>query len=181
MLFDSNGNGDDGDRDPRLSRSETEILFARALSEWDKKNAAIGDTIPVGWFYELLGVMPPSAANSFERAEACRANFMLLFHGDNGFRRYVLENRKRYLKSNYAGGYEVLAPDKQTNFAQKQRRGDINKALRDELAVLSNVDMELLSSHDRKVNADAVAHNVALAKILHRRRPGFDDNSKKKK
>ena len=100
-------------------------------------------------------------------------SFMMLFHGQSGFRTYLLKHRLRYLKANYANGYEVLAPEEQTGFAQRQRRNDINKALRDKSTILANIDMDALSSTQRKENADAVAHNEALARMLHRKRPGF--------
>ena len=157
----------------RPTRDEIDSLFVSVLAAWDARMAQIGDTIPVKWFYDQLGILHPQKANSFDRAEACRKSFMMLFHGQSGFRTYLLKHRLRYLKANYASGYEVLDPKEQTGFAQRQRRNDINKALRDESTILANTDMETLSSTQRKENSDAVAHNEALARMLHRKRPGF--------
>lgn len=173
MMFTENGHKDEEDT-LRLARSQIEDLFRIGLEQWDKSNYQIGDTIPAEWFYDLLGVLHPSKANSFEHSEAARKNFMMLYHGQDGFRAYVLKHRKRWLKTNYAGGYEVLDPKEQTQYARKQRRNDINKALREENTLLSNVDLNLISQKERQENAEAIAHNVALAKILHRKRPGFD-------
>ena len=174
-MYEENGGNDD---EVRLGRAETEALYETALAEWDKRRSKVGDTIPVEWFYDVLGCMHPAKANSFERAEQCRQRFMIMFHGVDGFRSYILKNRKRWLKTNYSGGYEVLDPGEQTGFAQKQRRRDINKALRDEALLLTNVDFDEISPKQRQENEAAIAHNHALAKILHRRKPGFEEKKK---
>jgi hypothetical protein len=173
MSDDDVGGGEDGGEEPRRRRDEIEAIFRNALVEWDKRKSQIGDTVPAEWFYDMLGVQHPSATNSFELAEAARQNFMVMFHGEHGFRAYLLRHRKRYLKSNYAGGYEVLDPEQQTKYAQKQRRADIHKALKGESFLLQNVDMEHLSEKKRQENSDALAHNAALSDLLHRRKPGF--------
>ena len=170
MIYEEN---DDEPELARPSRDEIESLFVSVLAAWDARMAQIGDTIPVKWFYDQLGIIHPEKANSFERAAASQKSFLMLFHGQSGFRTYLLKHRLRYLKSNHANGYEVLDPKEQTGFAQRQRRNDINKALRDESTILANTDMDALSSTQRKENADAVAHNAALARMLHRKRPGF--------
>ena len=104
------GNDDDEPELARPSRDEIDSLFVSVLAAWDARMAQIGDTIPVKWFYDQLGILHPEKANSFERAEACRKSFMMLFHGQSGFRTYLLKHRLRYLKANYANGYEVLVP-----------------------------------------------------------------------
>ena len=171
MMFSSNGV--DEDDNPRPGRPEIDTLFSAALQEWDRKNAQIGDTISAEWFYDLLGVLHPSKANSYERSVAQQKMFMMLFHGQDGFRFHVLTHRKRWLKTNYAGGYEVMPPEEQTRYAQKQRRNDITKALKDESTLLSNVEMARLSIKQREQNSDAIAHNVALMTMLSRKKPGF--------
>lgn len=170
MIFDSANTTMDED-DVRPTRDEVNELFVNALAAWDERHAQVGDTIPAVWFFDVLGVTHPSKVNSFEQSERQRQLFMMLFHGESGFRTHVLKYRKRYLKSNYAGGYEVVAPADQTAFAQKQRRETINKALRDEATILRNTDHDVISAKQRQQNDDALAHNVALAKILHRRKP----------
>ncbi len=169
----SDGDNDDDDA-PRPTRDEVDALFAAVLAEWDSRQPQVGDVIPKTWFYDQLGVMYPELANSYEQAIALEKKFLTLFYGTSGFRVYLLEHRKRFLRSNHARGFEVLPPEKQTDFAEKQRRKDINKALRDESMLLRHVDHEVLSMEQKRENEDAIARNVALARIFHRqRRPGF--------
>lgn len=173
MVYSEVENNDD-DLAPRPTRDEVDSLFTAVLAEWDARDPQVGDTIPKTWFYDQLGVTYPELANSYEQAQACEKKFVGLFYGSDGFRTYLLEHRKRFLKSNHARGFEVLPPEKQTGFAERQRRKDINKALRDEHMLLTHVDNTMLSMDQRRENEDAIARNAALARIFHRqRRPGF--------
>lgn len=158
---------------PRLNAEGREALFQTVLRAFDDRPWSVGDIIPAQWFYDHLGVVHPSKCNDYEHMKREQFRWVLLFHGDDGFRRYLLKHRLRYLQSNHREGYIVLTSQQQVATAQRDRRDDINKALRNESMLLTHVDLDQLSQKERQQRDDALARNDKLAHMLRRRKPGF--------
>ena len=131
----------------------------------DKFAFTYGDMIPHAWFYQVFDIPAPTSTTMWAVSKKSQLEFM------GAFKRLedaLLEKRQMALRNVRSVGWEVVYPHEQTDWAMNDGANEMKKALKRMYSRQVNVNHALLTSEQKKDNADSLARTSMLNCMLGR-------------
>lgn len=128
--------------------------WKHAVDSFLLEGFAPGSIVPHEWFYRTFGITPPKLCRSVSEAQSAQLAFL---SNIEGLKRELLEEHQIALRSARGVGYEVVPPQEQTEWAEEECKEDLRKALRTSRLRLLNVQLDMLTDEQKKLNTDALA------------------------
>lgn len=147
-------------------------MSVRMLPPW--KNAAAelfggkygyGDVVSHNELYDSMSLPKPKGLVSVETLENWKLEVLSQIELLKAF---LLEERNICLRSIPGRGYEIVPPEKQTDYAVKQGTKKVRAELRRMGQRLSYIDRSKLTHEDARKNADALAKLAFLQQSVKR-------------
>ena len=138
-------------------------LWENAVLEFMKLNPKPGMVIDREWLDRQFGIEPP------ESIEEYKQNQLRFLSAFDDFRNCLLRDHLIDLRALRGAGYEVIAPNQQTEIALNVGARNISKELRKMARSIAYVDVAQLNEPERKVHTDGLAKASSLRLMFNRR------------
>lgn len=113
-----------------------------------------GQVIDHRWFLDQFGLLSPADCPDYTTSREAQLAYMLNIEG---LKRELLEEYQIALRSVPGKGYEVVAPQEQTEWAEGCLRNELRKAMHTSQTRLVNLRLDELTDTQKKQNLDAQA------------------------
>jgi len=128
-----------------------ETVWERAVAVF-AQTFTYGDTVPHEWFYTQFGLQRPDWQVSFEEGQRIQLKHLALFEK---FRLRLTTQHRMVLKPRDGFGYEVVKPEEQTTFSEREGLRKVRKAVSECRTRLECIALDRLDAVQRAENQDA--------------------------
>jgi hypothetical protein len=137
-------------------------VLKEAIKSLEKEGRTYGDTLSLEWLYKEFGIDMPRPGTPYHEAEKAMFKFLSVF---KQFEKEMLENKQMALANIRTKGYRIVPPNEQTKWSEEDGIKTIKKALKLMYIRQTNVAFDLLTSEERKDNADSLAR-LSMLKVM---------------
>jgi len=141
----------------------------KAYAAFEQEDMGYGSFLSHDWIYSRFEMYPPDRGSA-EDFKSFGLNFLGEF---DEFRQTLLFEKRMCLISVHGKGWTVLEPQDQTAVVFSDMMRNIGKILRKGRQRLRYVNHDMLSSDQRKQNADALAKTATLQSIARKTKGAF--------
>lgn len=141
------------------ARAACEEALRRFFAEGFQPGALISHL----WLQNALGMPDQAAANSFEAYQRWQYTYMTRMVE---FQKTLLLDHNIAMANVFGRGYRVILPSEQSAWALHESTRDMRKALSKGVARASHVNLDALTTEERKAQADDLNRIRALRTVL---------------
>jgi len=137
--------------------------WKEALTNFIKRQFALGEVVPTAWFYEQFGLQQPTPTTTYEEA---KKNQFLFRGAFEHLQTVLLEDYQIALRNHFGEGYSIVPPKQQAQWALAHVVKDAKKAFKKGAVRMTNVDVTTLDMSERADQADCLTRLAAITGFL---------------
>jgi hypothetical protein len=137
-------------------------LWERGLERFLAERKTYGDRIEDIWFYETFDIPYPGPQVPFGEAQKSK---LACLHPRQRFIEELLKRHQMLAVTQRDGGYEIIQPREQTQYAVDEGQRELKNATDKMRARIKHIRLEVLDEIQRRENADARVRADSLASM----------------
>lgn len=144
--------------------SFTKTIAQRAVERFEADGFEDGDVLSMDWILWALDIKTPHSLDAVQEQR------LLLLDRLDVFRNILLREKKIALQNLCGGGYRVVPPDEQAQYAATEGLKLVKKGISKARSLIENTRIDRLTNDERRRHTDAAIKIAALDGMMRKGR-----------